>query len=203
MRRHRKATVTCSFAEEFIYDIAVKELSLNILDIVQNSIAAEADLIEITVTESEEALILSVKDNGYGMSEEILAAVQSPFFTTRTTRRVGMGIPLLKLEAEQTGGGIDIVSRQRNVCPDCCGTEIVARFNINHIDFTPLGDMIATIVTLMQGAPEVDYVFTHIKHDRSIVLDTRDMRLILGEDANLSDPMVLQWVKGMLMEQYA
>lgn len=181
----------------------MKELSLNILDIVQNSIAAEADLVEITVTESEETLTLSVKDNGYGMSCETLAAVQSPFFTTRTTRRVGMGIPLLKLKAEQTGGKIDIVSRQRSECPDCCGTEIIASFNRNHIDFTPLGDMVATIVTLMQGAPETDFVFTHINPGRSIALDTRDMRLILGEDVELNDPMVLKWVKGMLMEQYA
>lgn len=181
----------------------MKELSLNILDIARNSIEAEADLIEITIEETEETLILKVKDNGIGMSEEIAAAAQSPFYTTRSTRNVGMGIPLLKLAAEQTGGSLTVASKQRSECPDNCGTEITASFNKKHIDFTPLGDMAATVVTLMQGAPEMDLVFTHIMPNGRVALDTRELRFLLGEDAALDDPMVLRWVGGMLGEKYA
>lgn len=181
----------------------MKELSLNILDIVQNSITAEADLIEISITESSTDLVLDINDNGYGMSSEMLASVQDPFSTTRTTRKVGMGIPLLKLAAEQTGGSISISSVQRSKCPDGCGTRITARFDKSHVDYTPLGDIVSTVITLLQGFPEVDYVFTHRMPDKEVCVDTRDMRTILGEDIPLNDPEVLAWVKGTLEEQYA
>lgn len=185
----------------------MKELSLNILDIVQNSITAEADLVQITLDETETELELSIKDNGYGMSPEFLASVHDPFSTTRTTRKVGLGIPLLKLAAEQTGGRIELKSTQRSVDPENCGTEIKAFFRKDHLDFTPLGDIVSTITTLLQGFPEVDYVFTHRisegESERTIALDTREMRVILGDDVPLNDPSVLMWVKGMLEEQYA
>lgn len=191
----------------------MKELSLNILDIAQNSITAEADLVEITLDETDTTLKLSIKDNGYGMSPEFLASVHDPFSTTRTTRKVGLGIPLLKLAAEQTGGGITLSSVQRSVDPENCGTEITAFFHKDHLDFTPLGDVVSTICTLLQGFPDVDYVFKHTisrgtgedgaAENTVIALDTRDMRVILGDDVPLSDPMVLLWVRDMLEEQYA
>ncbi len=189
----------------------MKELSLNILDIAQNSITAEADLVEITLQETDTTLSLSIKDNGYGMSPEFLASVADPFSTTRTTRKVGMGIPLLKLAAEQTGGGITIASTQRKVDPEHCGTEITAFFHKDHLDFTPLGDIVSTICTLLQGFPEVDYLFTHSyvrtteagESETAVALDTRDMRVILGDDVPLSDPMVLLWVRDTLEEQYS
>lgn len=186
----------------------MKELSLNILDIAQNSITAEASLVEITLDETDTALRLSIKDNGYGMSPEFLASVADPFSTTRTTRKVGLGIPLLKLAAEQTGGGITLSSVQRSVDPENCGTEITAFFHKDHLDFTPLGDVVSTVCTLLQGFPDVDYVFTHtiereVGESVVIALDTRDMRVILGDDVPLSDPMVLLWVRDTLEEQYA
>ena len=191
----------------------MKELSLNILDIAQNSITAEADLVEITLDETDTTLKLSIKDNGYGMSPEFLASVHDPFSTTRTTRKVGLGIPLLKLAAEQTGGGITLSSVQRSVDPENCGTEITAFFHKDHLDFTPLGDIVSTVCTLIQGFPDVDYVFTHTisraagedgaVESTVIALDTRDMRVILGDDVPLSDPMVLLWVRDTLEEQYA
>ena len=191
----------------------MKELSLNILDIAQNSITAEADLVEITLDETDTTLKLSIKDNGYGMSPEFLASVHDPFSTTRTTRKVGLGIPLLKLAAEQTGGWIELSSVQRSVDPENCGTEISAFFHKDHLDFTPLGDIVSTICTLLQGFPDVDYVFTHTivrgagengEEQRSVIgIDTRDMRVILGDDVPLSDPMVLLWVRDTLEEQYA
>ncbi|MBO4879409.1 MAG: sensor histidine kinase [Clostridia bacterium] len=188
----------------------MKELSLNILDIAQNSITAEADLVEITLDENDTTLKLSIKDNGYGMSQEFLASVADPFSTTRTTRKVGMGIPLLKLAAEQTGGGITLSSTQRSVDPDNCGTEISAFFHKDHLDFTPIGDIVSTICTLLQGFPDVDYVFTHRiakgegeqAGETVIGVDTRDMRVILGDDVPLNDPMVLLWVRDSLEEQY-
>ena len=185
----------------------MKELSLNILDIAQNSITAEADLVEITLDETDTTLMLSVKDNGYGMSPEFLASVHDPFSTTRTTRKVGMGIPLLKLAAEQTGGYIELSSVQRSADPENCGTEIRAFFHKDHLDFTPIGDVVSTVCTLLQGFPEVDYVFTH-RIERSgrgetvIAMDTRDMRVILGDEVPLNDPSVLLWVRDSLEEQY-
>lgn len=185
----------------------MKELSLNILDIAQNSITAEADLVEITLVETDTTLTLTVKDNGYGMSPEFLASVHDPFSTTRTTRKVGLGIPLLKLAAEQTGGHISLRSVQRSVDSENCGTEITAFFHKDHLDFTPLGDVVSTICTLLQGFPEVDYVFTHrfIRggEEAVVAMDTRDMRVILGDEVPLNDPMVLMWVRDSLEEQYA
>ena len=166
---------------------------------------------EITLDETDTTLRLSIKDNGYGMSPEFLASVHDPFSTTRTTRKVGLGIPLLKLAAEQTGGGITLSSVQRSVDPEHCGTEITAFFYTDHLDFTPLGDVVSTVCTLLQGFPDVDYVFTHTisrgagedGESTVIALDTRDMRVILGDDVPLSDPMVLLWVRDSLEEQYA
>lgn len=199
----------------------MKELSLNILDIAQNSITAEADLVEILLDETGSTLKLTIKDNGYGMSPEFLASVHDPFSTTRTTRKVGMGIPLLKLAAEQTGGWVALRSTQRSVDPENCGTEITAFFHKDHLDFTPLGDIVSTVCTLLQGFPEVDYVFRHsiaadglaeagesengTEHESgaAVALDTREMRIILGDDVPLNDPMVLMWVRDSLEEQYA
>lgn len=185
----------------------MKELSLNILDIAQNSITAEADLVEISLDETDTTLTITIKDNGYGMSPEFLASVHDPFSTTRTTRKVGLGIPLLKLAAEQTDGYIELRSTQRSVDPENCGTVITAFFNKDHFDFTPIGDIVSTVTTLLQGFPDIDYVFTHRIDtggtEKLIALDTRDMRVILGDEVPLSDPMVLVWVKETLEEQYS
>lgn len=113
----------------------MRELSLNILDIAQNSISAGASLITIEVSEDtrEHLLSLTVSDNGCGMDEETLRNVCDPFFTTRTTRKVGMGIPLFRLAAEQTGGSFEITSEKG------VGTSTKAVFHSDSIDFTPLG----------------------------------------------------------------
>ena len=117
----------------------MKELSLNILDIAQNSIHAEASFVQILLTETDESLKLEIKDDGRGMSEEFLSRVTDPFSTTRTTRKVGLGLPLLKLAAEQTGGYMQITSRERALYPDTHGTEVTAFFYKNHLDSLPLG----------------------------------------------------------------
>lgn len=179
----------------------MKELSLNILDIAENSIKAKAELVQIQIIESDELLTITIIDNGIGMTEETLRSVSNPFYTTRTTRKVGMGIPLFRFAAEQTGGGLSISSIPIEKDGQHHGTNVTARFNRNHIDFTPLGDIISTIVTLIQGHPTVDFAFTHIKDGVKITLDTRDLRLVL-EDVPLDTFEVLTWIKDNLTEQY-
>ena len=180
----------------------MKELSLNILDISENSTKAGATLVDISITEDEKILEIEIKDNGHGMTPEILASVTNPFCTTRTTRKVGMGIPLFKFAAEQTGGGIEISSKHADEFPDSHGTVVSATFYKTHIDCTPLGDIISTVVTLIQGHPMVDFCFRHKKPGRDISLDTRELRAVL-ENVPLDSFEVLSWIRENLAEQYA
>ena len=124
----------------------MKEISLNILDIAENSVKANASLTEIYVDETDAELKLTIKDDGCGMDDDQVRSVIDPFFTSRKTRKVGLGIPLLKLACEQTGGSLSITS---SVSEDDHGTTVTAIFFKNHIDFTPLGDVTSSIVTLI------------------------------------------------------
>ncbi len=180
----------------------MKELSLNILDITENSVKAGASLTEITITEKDRILTLEIKDNGCGMSKEVLESVTNPFYTTRRTRKVGLGIPLLKLAAEQTGGQVVIKSYAKEEYPDSHGTTVSAVFHTDHIDFTPLGDIISTVTTLIQGHPERDFLFRHKTEDGEVYLDTREIRAVL-EDVPLDSYEVILWIKDSLTEQYA
>ncbi len=179
----------------------MKELSLNILDIVENSTKAKAELVKIEILEENELLTIKITDNGTGMTEEVLASVSNPFYTTRTTRKVGMGIPLFRLAAEQTGGSLSIESKHIDSHPDSHGTVVTAVFHKNHIDFTPLGDVISTITTLIQGHPTTDFIFIHKIGNASVSLDTREIRAIL-DDVPLDTFEVILWIKGNLEEQY-
>ena len=179
----------------------MKELSLNILDISENSVKAKATLVEITLDETEEALTISITDNGTGMTEEVRRSVVDPFYTTRTTRKVGLGIPLFKFAAEQTGGGIEIISRHINDFPDEHGTTVKATFYKKHIDYTPLGDVISTVTTLIQGHADIDFHYRHVYEDRTVDFDTREVRSVL-EDIPLDSYEILLWIKENLEEQY-
>lgn len=179
----------------------MKELSLNILDIAENSTKAKAELIKIEIIDDSHTLTIKIYDNGIGMSDETLKSVSDPFYTTRTTRKVGMGIPLFRLSAEQSGGSLTIESKHIDLFPDDHGTVVTATFNKNHIDFTPLGDIISTICTLIQGHPNTDFVFTHSIGEKEIFLDTRELRGVL-EDVPLDTFEVLLWIKENLAEQY-
>ncbi len=179
----------------------MKELSLNILDIVENSTKARADLIEIQIVEKSNILTIKIKDNGIGMTKDTLQSVSDPFYTTRTTRKVGMGIPLFRFAAEQTGGGLSITSKYFEEHPTDHGTVVIAMFDKKHIDFTPLGDVISTIVTLIQGHPKVDFVFTHNIGEKRVFLDTRELRAVL-EGVPLNTFEVLAWIRENLEEQY-
>jgi len=181
----------------------MKELSLNILDITQNSISAGADNIEISLVEDNDHLLtLVIQDDGCGMSSDIVERVTNPFYTTRTTRKVGMGIPLLKLAAEQAGGRLEISSLTANDDPINHGTRVKATFYTNNIDFTPIGDIASTICVIIQGHPEINYVFRHITPEKSVELDTHQMREVLGEDVSLGEPEVIAWISEFLKEQY-
>ena len=179
----------------------MKELSLNILDITENSVKAGATLTEITLDETADILRITVKDNGCGMSEEMLNSVTDPFCTTRTTRKVGLGIPLFKMAAEQTGGNVSLTSKQDDGTTEDHGTEISAIFYKNHIDFTPLGDVISTVTTLIQGHPDRDFLYIHRGESEEVRLDTRELRAEL-DGVPLSTYEVLTWIEEYLKEQY-
>ena len=174
----------------------MRELSLNVLDIAQNSLSAGASLVEIAVSEDTEKdeLVISVRDNGRGMTPEQAARVRDPFYTTRTTRKVGMGIPLFRMAAEMTGGSLDIVSEPGK------GTAVTASFSLSHIDRMPLGDMAGTVTALIRLNPGVDFVYRHTVDGRSFEMDTRELRAQLG-DVPLSEPDVMEWIDGYLREQ--
>lgn len=180
----------------------MKELSLNILDITENSTKAGAKNISIIITETKDTLTFSVSDDGCGMLPDFLRSVTDPFTTTRTTRKVGLGIPLLKLAAEQTGGSMSITSKHISLYPDSHGTTTQALFYKNHLDFTPLGDIISTVTTLIQGHADVDFLFEHKTEEREVRLDTKELREVLG-DVGLDSFEVICWIKDYLSEQYS
>ena len=171
----------------------MKELSLNILDIAKNSVIAGASLVEITVAEERSRLTITVKDNGCGMTPEFVARVTDPFTTTRTTRKVGLGIPLLQMEARMAGGDLTIESEVGK------GTVLTAWFDSANIDMPPLGDLVSSVVTLIQGSPDIDFLFTHAVGETRYDLDTREVREIMG-DISLAEPEVLSWLADFLTE---
>ena len=179
----------------------MKELSLNILDISENATKARAELVKIEILETEDNLTIVISDNGTGMTSETLSSVTDPFFTTRTTRKVGMGIPLFRMAAEMTGGNLTITSKHIDEYLEDHGTVLSATFNKKHIDYTPLGDIISTVTTLIQGHPDVDFLFIHRFLNGTVSLDTRELRAVL-EDVPLYTFEVLQWIKDNLKEQY-
>lgn len=179
----------------------MKELSLNILDIAENSVKAGATLVTVSLTQTGNVLTLEITDDGCGMDAETVRRVTDPFYTTRTTRKVGLGLPLLKLEAEQTGGTLTITSRTAAQCPENHGTTVRATFHTDHIDCMPLGDVTATLVTLIQGHPQQELAFSHRTDTGTVTLDTRQLRTVLG-DVPLDTYEVLKWIEGYLREQY-
>lgn len=180
----------------------MKELSLNILDIAENSVKAGATLTEILIDENETKIVITIRDDGCGMKPETVSSAQNPFYTTRTTRSVGLGIPLFKMQAEQTGGALTLTSRHIDEHPDGHGTVISASFYKNHLDFTPLGDVCASITTLIHGHPDTDFLFRHSVSGKEVFLDTRELREVLG-DTPLSTFEVIKWIEEFLREQYS
>lgn len=175
----------------------MRELSLNVMDVAQNSITAGATLITISLEESTAAgeLVIGIDDNGCGMNEEQLRQVQSPFYSTRKTRSIGLGVPLFKMACEMTGGSFSIESAQD------IGTKVRARFMTGHIDMIPVGDMAETIILLVSCNPSIDFVYKRVRDAKEAVMDTRELREVLGDEVSLAAPEVVQWLRGYLMEQ--
>ncbi len=173
----------------------MKDISLHILDIAQNSISAKASLIEISILSSANRNVyrMSITDNGKGMPPEMLATVTDPWTTTRTTRKVGMGLPLLKMNAELTGGTFTISSETGK------GTWLTATFVHNNIDRLPEGDIPGVFMLLVTANPAIEFVFRYATDKGEFCVDTREVRQIMGS-IPLNTPEVRQYLKAMISE---
>ncbi len=176
----------------------MKELSEHILDIAQNSVAAGAARVTVELTEDDRGrLTVVIEDDGCGMAPELLASASDPFTTTRTTRKLGLGLPFYRMTAELTGGSIHIRSAPGE------GTTVTAVFDLRHLDCPPMGSIADTIALLIQGNPDIDLIYRHITPRGSSELLTEEMRQVLGEDISLADPAVFNWIRSCLSEQEA
>lgn len=173
----------------------MQEIAMNILDIVYNSIRAKAKLIKILIFDSikENVIDIEIDDDGCGMDEETVKKVINPFYTTRTTRSVGLGVPLFKENVEATGGSFSIDSRLNE------GTEIKGSFVKNHLDTPPMGDIVETILTLIQADENIDYLFEYKTDTNDFILDTKEVKKIL-DGVKINEPDVLMWLKDYIKE---
>ncbi|MFO7918196.1 MAG: ATP-binding protein [Anaerolineae bacterium] len=173
------------------------ELSLHVLDLFQNALEAGATRIQLEIVEdvAQNRLSISVEDNGRGMSREALARIDDPFFTTRKTRRVGLGIPLLKAAARRCNGDVRVTSKLG------VGTRVEADFERDHIDRAPLGDMTGTLLGFILTSPAdgeaCDIHYTHRLDGRTFTFDTREIREVLG-GVSLMHPRVRRWMEDFM-----
>ena len=176
------------------WSACMRELSLHILDAMQNSLEASATRVELTIEEDlvADQLTITIHDNGRGMDEATLARVSDPFFTTRKTRHVGLGIPLFKAAAERCNGNLTL-SSQVGV-----GTTLVAKFQHSHIDRAPLGDLNGTLMSFILGGA-CDLNFIHRIGDREFAFDTQTIKAELG-DISLSHAAVREWLQQFIAE---
>lgn len=173
----------------------MKDISYHILDIARNSLNAGANLIEISITEHNDTgeLILQIRDNGYGMTEDMLKRITDPFFTTSSTKKVGLGLPLLKQNAELTGGCLRIESERNR------GTLVTALFHQFHIDMIPEGDLAMTFRSLISSNPESDFLYRHRADEGEFILDTAEIRREL-EGISLNAREVLDYITDYIRE---
>ncbi|MCL5269465.1 MAG: ATP-binding protein [bacterium] len=171
------------------------ELSMHVLDALQNSVDAGATRIELRIEEDPVAdrLTITVKDNGRGMAPELRARVLDPFVTTRRTRRVGLGLPLLAAAARQCEGDLTIESAPNR------GTRLEAAFRASHIDRAPLGDMPATVLAILMAPRVVDVDYTHRIGEREYHFDSAEVRKEL-DGAPITDPSVMRWLNETLRD---
>jgi anti-sigma regulatory factor (Ser/Thr protein kinase) len=176
----------------------MKELALHILDVARNSIEAGATLVQIEVIENttKNLLHITITDNGRGMGEETLQQVGDAFFTTRTTRKVGLGLPLIKMNAEQAGGGFKIASEPGK------GTCVKAWFELNHIDRQPLGDIASVIVMLSSEDEKVNVEYCHVFNENEYLFSSSEIKKEL-DGVPINDPGILKFLKEMINENIA
>lgn len=178
----------------------MREIALHLMDIAENSVAAGGRNIRIAVHEDLQGDLLTatVADDGRGMDEETARRVMDPFYTTRTTRKVGLGIPLLKLAAETSGGGLSLVTEAGK------GAKIEAHFRHSHIDRMPLGDLASTFLALLVSHPNIHWVFDYKTTDKNgnadnFEFDDAELKNELG-DMPLTEPEILKFVRGLIEE---
>lgn len=173
----------------------MQDFSLHILDLVENAINAEAKIIEINIDEDSvhDLLTIEIKDNGTGMSSEMVTKVLDPFVTTRTTRHVGLGLSLFAQAARNCNGEVTISSEPGR------GTTLVGTFQVSHIDLKPWGSMVDTMLTLVVGNPEIDFCYRHRKDGFEYLLDTRVIKKELA-GVPLSTPEVVNLLKSDLKD---
>ncbi len=174
----------------------MRELSLHILDLAQNSIEAGARHLKIDINENENSYFtFAIADDGRGMTEEMVKKVRDPFVTTRLTRKVGMGIPFMDMVTAQCGGYFDIKSKPGE------GTVVKAAFKADNIDRPPLGDIAGSIAVLLAGAPQIELVFTYNAAGGSFVFDTQEVRAVLGNETDFAHPEIYRWTEDYLRQQ--
>lgn len=173
----------------------MKEISLHILDLAENSINAGANTIIIEVTEhiNNDELIVTIADNGCGMDAEKVRCITDPFVTSRTGRRVGLGIPFFKAAAEACNGSFHIKSDVGQ------GTRVSVRFCHSHIDRMPLGDLKVTFLNLLVGAPQVHWIFRYVYNENLFEFDDQPVKAAL-QGLPLSDPQVLKFLRSTISE---
>jgi hypothetical protein len=173
----------------------MKDLSMHIMDIVQNSITAMATEIRIDICESKktDTYAITITDNGKGMSKETIQKVTDPFFTTRTTRKVGLGIPLLKMNCERCGGKFKIDSELMK------GTKLTAELGLTNIDRPASGDIPGTVALLVSSNPAIDFIYSHSTGNGSYVFNTKEVKEIL-EGIPINEPSVYPLIKEMITE---
>ena len=173
------------------------ELSAHILDIAENSVRAGAKLIEININEdtANDSLSIAIIDDGQGMKPEDIKKALDPFYTTKTVRRVGLGLPLLADATQRSGGHFNLESQEGK------GTTVQASFGLSHVDRQPLGDIIGTLIILVAGNSDVDFVYKHRRDDREFELDTRIIRKEIS-DIPINHPEILKYIRGVLEEGF-
>jgi len=176
----------------------LEDLSLHILDIVENAIAAKAKKIGISIIEEpkRDQLVIEIEDDGIGMDEEVSQKAIDPFFTTRSSRRVGLGLALMAQAAQEAGGTLRIESELGK------GTKVTATFQYRHIDRKPLGSMVETMTTLLLGNPELDISYSHEKEGKSYLLKSQALKERF-KDRSLAGPEAIQWLRKHLKEGLA
>jgi anti-sigma regulatory factor (Ser/Thr protein kinase) len=172
------------------------ELAAHILDIAENSVRAGARLIEIDIDEDTAKDLLSIEiiDDGQGMKQEEIKKVLDPFYTTKTVRRFGLGLPLFADAAQRAGGRLQLESKEGK------GTKVKATFGLSHVDRQPLGDVTGTLIILIAGNSAVDFLYKHRGNDRNFELDTRIIRNEIG-NVPINHPEILKYIRGVLEDE--
>jgi hypothetical protein len=171
----------------------MKELSLHILDIAQNSIVANANQINISIAEDSinDLLSIEISDNGKGMSPEVLQRVTDPYTTSRTTRKVGLGLPLLKDACRLSGGSLVVESTEGK------GTSVTATLGLSHIDRQPMGDIAGVVILLVSANPDIEFTYSHSVNGNTFVFDTQEVKEAL-DGLPLNSPEVIKMLREMI-----